>query len=132
MTLYYRHRTNGVTVFRMEVSNRQRRIELNQIASISRRGEIVPHKRNVPSEAELAEMADWFVTWQARSDAEQLDETEKFLVEINHFTDWVHRRADDGEIDAQSDALLMALLDLRQVIVRRLSNLPTPGDDEAE
>lgn len=129
MTLYYRHRTNGVTVFRMEVSNRQRRIELNQVASISKRGEIVPHRRFIPTEAELAEMAEWYAVWTARSDAEELDETEHFMVQLNQFTDWLHRRAEDTEVDAHSDALLMALLDLRQVVVRRLSNMPGEGDD---
>lgn len=134
MSLYYRHRSNGVTVFRMEVSNRQRRIELNQIASFSLKGELVPHKRNTPSEAEIAEMQEWFATWNARKDAGELSETEQFLVDLSLFTDWIHRRADDSEVDAHSDELLTALLDLRQVVVRRLSNIPSdlaPDNDDA-
>ena len=129
MQLYFRHRENGIVVFRMEVANRQRRIELNQIATISRDGDITPHKRRAPTEAEMAEIAKWLSDWQARADAEQLNETEKFLVELNRFTDWVQRRAEHAEIDAHSDPLLMAILDLRQVVVRRLSEDSPEADD---
>ena len=128
MQLYFRHRENGIVVFRMEVANRQRRIELNQIASINRQGEITPHKRRTPTEAEMAEIEKWQSDWQARADADNLNTTEKFLVELNQFTDWVQRRADHAEVDAHSDPLLMAILDLRQVVVRRLSEDPPDAD----
>ncbi len=130
MKLYYRHRQNGVVVFRMEVSNRQRRIELNQIASIAKTGEIVPHKRRPPSDEEIEEMTGWWASWQARQHTDDLSETEKFLVEINQFTDWVQRRADSAEVNDMSDDLLMALLDLRQVVVRRLSDLESEASSK--
>jgi hypothetical protein len=126
MKLYYRHRQNGVLVFRMEVANRQRRIELNQIASISKTGDIIPHKRRAPTDEEVEEMTAWWATWQARKDADSLTDTEQFLVQLNQFTDWVQRRAEDGEVDALSDDLLTALLDLRHVVVRRLSDIDAP------
>ena len=128
MKLYYRHRKNGAVVFRLEVANRQRRIELNQIASIAKTGEVVPHKRRPPTDAEMAEIREWWATWQARADTDQLSETEKFLVELNRFTDWFQRRAEYEEVDDTSDPLLMAILDLRQVVVRHLSDMP---DDNA-
>ena len=127
MKLYYRHRENGVTVFRMEVANRQRRIELNQIASIIGKGEIVPHKRREPTEAELAEIKTWWDTWRERPE-DSLDETEQFIRQLNLYTDWVARRAPAEQVDRQSDELLTALLDLRQVVVRRLSEEPE-GDE---
>ena len=135
MKLYYRHRKNGAVVFRLEVANRQRRIELNQIASISKTGKIIPHKRRPPTEAEVEEMTRWWADWHARADTEQLTESEKFLVELNEFTDWFQRRAEHAAVDAASDPLLMALLDLRQVVVRRLSDIPdedaAPDEPEA-
>lgn len=124
MKLYYRHRKNGATVFRLEVANRQRRIELNQIATISKIGEIQPHKRRAPTDAETVEIADWWMAWQARSSAEELSDSEKFLVQLNEYTDWMSRRASDDEVDSNSDPLLMAILDLRQALVRRLSGIP--------
>lgn len=129
MKLYYRHRDKGVTVFRMEVANRQRRIELNQIASIMRDGEIIPHKRRHPTEVELAEISVWWNNWLNRSEAGEITEIESFISQLNIFTDWLARRADHDDVDVQSDALLTALLDLRQVVVRRLSEDPT-GDGE--
>ena len=131
MKLYYRHRENGVTVFRMEVANRQRRIELNQIASILRDGKIVPHKRREPTEAELGEIETWWADWQKKSGEDALDETEQFIAELNLFTDWVARKAPADQVDQRSDALLTALLDLRQVVVRRLSEGPE-GDEQGE
>ncbi|MEM6662651.1 MAG: hypothetical protein AAF666_10800 [Pseudomonadota bacterium] len=129
MQLYYRHREKGVTVFRMEVANRQRRIELNQIASILADGEVIPHKRRAPTEAELAEISTWWTNWQTRAADGALTQTETFIAELNQFTDWVARRADAGEIDVQSDNLLTALLDLRQVVVRKLSQIEDDPDD---
>ena len=130
MNLYYRHRKNGVVVFRMEVANRQRRIELNQIASIAKTGDIIPHKRRPPTEAETAEMSAWWTKYKAREDAEALDGTEAFQIEINRFTEYMQKGASDEEVNAQSDALLMALLDLRQVVVRRLSNIDSGADSD--
>ena len=125
MKLYYRHRKQGAQVFRMEVANRQRRIELNQIASITNQGDIVPHKRRPASDAELAEIAEWWDGWQKRRDAGALNQTEAFMADLNQFTNWIAKGASDTEIDTLSDDLLMALLDLRQTIVRRLSNIET-------
>ena len=132
MKLYYRHRENGVTVFRMEVANRQRRIELNQVATITRHGEIVPHKRRTPTPEELTEVQQWWDNWQVRRDAGDLDEAEEFITELNLFADWAARKADAAQIDKQSDALLTALLDLRQVIVRRLSEDDGDPDDSPD
>lgn len=123
MRLYYRLRRKGALVFRMEVVNRQRRIELNQIAAISANGEVTPHKRRPATEAELAQAATWWRDWCARRDEGGLAETERFMAELNAFTDWMAREAPDAEVAAMSDPLLMALLDLRQVVVRRLSEV---------
>lgn len=128
MKLYYRHRENGVTVFRMEVANRQRRIELNQIATI-RGGEIIPHKRRQPTDTELSEIKAWDEASSAKRDADDFVETEKFIEQLNLFTDWAARKAPADQIDQHSDALLTALLDLRQVVVRRLSEGVEDSED---
>ena len=123
MKLYYRLRRQGALVFRMEVANRQRRIELNQVAAISASGEVTPHRRRPASDAEMAEAAAWWRDWCARRDAGRLTETERFMAELNGFTDWMAREAPDDEVAGLSDPLLLALLDLRQVVVRRLSEV---------
>ena len=52
-----------------------------------------------------------------------MNPTETFMAELNRFTGWVASDAPNSEVDALSDDLLLALLDLRQTVVRRLSNI---------
>ena len=128
MQLYFRHGEKNVIVFRMEVENRQRRIELNRIARINPDGSIIQQKNRPPSEQELSRIQAWWEDWQRRSTAGELDRTEQFINDLNHFTDWISRRARADEIDARSDDLLTALLDLRQTVVRRLSQIEPDPD----
>ena len=114
----------------MEVSNRQRRIELNQIATIHRTGEVYPHKSRTPSEAEISEMRRWWEDWQARREKGELCRTEQFMEQVAEFTNWMTKDAPQEEVDRLSDDLLMSLLDLRQTVVRRLSQQEA-GDTEA-
>jgi len=52
---YFRVRENGATVFRVDTENRQRRIEMNQIAVVNvRNGEIKPQGDRPLTEADVA------------------------------------------------------------------------------
>ena len=52
---YFRIRDNGATVFRVDTENRQRRIEMDQIATVNvRNGEIKAHGDRTLSGADLA------------------------------------------------------------------------------
>lgn len=128
MQLYFRHGEKDVIVFRMEVANRQRRIELNRIASIDPDGAITQLPDRAPNVAELARIRQWWADWQQRSTGGELDRTEQFISDLNQFTDWLACRADETEVDARSDDLLTALLDLRQTVVRRLSEVGQTSD----
>ncbi len=132
MKLYYRVRKQGALVFRMEVSNRRRRIELNQIAAITGKDEIRPHKRRPPTEAEEAEIHAWWEAHKVRRDAGELNEVEVFMEELNKFTTWIDKEAPAAAVSEQSDPLLLALLDLRQVIVRRMSETEPEAEPDAE
>lgn len=128
MQLYFRHGEKNVVVFRMEVANRQRRIELNRIARIALDGTITEQANRQPTPDELTRIERWWADHQARTEADALDRTEKFITELGLFTDWLARRADAAEVDARSDDLLTALLDLRQTVVRRLSQVEPDAD----
>ena len=127
MKLYFRHHDQGAQVFRMEAANRQRRIQLNEIASVTGGGDVTPRGDRPSSDAELAEIRTVWTSWQQRRDAGELSATETFMAELNRFTDWVATEAPDSEVDALSDDLLLALLDLRQTVVRRLSDMDPDG-----
>ncbi len=54
---YFRVRENGALVFRVDTENRQRRIDMDQIAAVNiRNGEIKPQGDRVLSERDLEEI----------------------------------------------------------------------------
>ena len=63
---YFRVRENGAFVFRVDTENRQRRIDMDQIAVVNiRKGEIKPHGNRALSEADLAAIRGWMEERQA-------------------------------------------------------------------
>ena len=57
---YFRVRDNGAFVYRVDTENRQRRIEMDQIAVVNiRNGEIKPHGGRTLSEQDLDEIKTW-------------------------------------------------------------------------
>ena len=60
---YFRIRDNGATVFRVDTENRQRRIEMAEIAAINvKNGNIKPHGEVVLTAAELAVIKNWLTS----------------------------------------------------------------------
>jgi len=117
---YFRVRENGATVFRVDTENRQRRIEMEQIATINiRNGEVKPHGDRKLSETDVAEITDWIA---ARSHLLALREVDDILRAVDHLNltaQWVQSRATDGQLDQVTDSLLLAMHDLRTVLVRK-------------
>lgn len=128
MKLYFRKRKQGAFAFRLDVENRQRRLEMIQIATVTGKGEIRVHKRFPPSEAEMQQIQDWI---DEQAAGVQESEPDKAIREINLIAQWVAKEAGDEDILAYSDPMLLAMHDLRQVIVRRLSQVGErkPDDD---
>ena len=63
---YFRVRENGAFVFRVDTENRQRRIEMDQIAIINiRNGEVKPHGGRALTEADQAAIDAWIAERQA-------------------------------------------------------------------
>ena len=57
---YFRTRDNGAAVFRVHTENRQRRIEMDQIAIVNiRNGEIKPHGERKLSNDDVGAIRDW-------------------------------------------------------------------------
>ncbi|MEM9043452.1 MAG: hypothetical protein AAGC81_02065 [Pseudomonadota bacterium] len=118
MKLYFRKRKQGAFAFRLDVENRQRRLEMVHIATINDDGEIIPQSIAAPTEAEFKEIESWVA-----EQAEHFPETEadRAIRDINLIAHWITTEAGDDEILTSSDPILLAMHDLRQVIVRRLS-----------
>ncbi|WP_306006887.1 hypothetical protein [Aquicoccus porphyridii] len=117
---YFRVRENGAFVFRVDTENRQRRIEMDQIAVVNtRNGEIKPHGNRDLSERDLEVIRDWM---QARMDtlaARDIDDIHRAVDHLNLTTHWAQSRASDAQLEEVTDALLLAMHDLRTVLVRK-------------
>ncbi|PKP70613.1 MAG: hypothetical protein CVT82_05550 [Alphaproteobacteria bacterium HGW-Alphaproteobacteria-4] len=117
---YFRIRENGAAVFRVDTENRQRRIEMEQIALVNvRNGEIKPHGDRILSEADLEACRDWLARRLALLAARDIDDILRSVDSMNLTTHWAQSKATDAQLEEVTDALLLAMHDLRTVLVRR-------------
>jgi hypothetical protein len=117
---YFRVKENGALVFRVDTENRQRRIEMDQIATLNiRNGEVKPHGDRRLTEADMAAITDWMAARTAFLAARDVDDILRAVDHMNLTTQWVQTRATDEQLDAVTDALLLAMHDLRTMLVRK-------------
>jgi hypothetical protein len=115
-------------VFRIDTENRQRRIEMDQIAVINiRNGEVKPHGDRVLSAADTAEIEAWMEARRATLAARDIDDIFRAIDHMNLTTQWAQSRASDDQLEAVTDTLLMAMHDLRTVLVRKKADRLTSG-----
>lgn len=126
---YFRVRENGALVFRVDTENRQRRIEMDQIATINiRNGEVKPHGDRRLTEADMAAITDWMTQRSALLAARDVDDILRAVDHLNLTTQWVQTRATDEQLDAVTDTLLLAMHDLRTVLVRKKADRLIKGE----
>ncbi len=117
---FFRIRENGAFVFRVDTENRQRRIEMEQIAVVNaKNGEIRPHGSHQLDEADMAAITDWLQRRQAELAAREIDSMRRVVEQLNLVAHWANSRATPEELDAISDDLLLAMHDLRTVLVKK-------------
>jgi hypothetical protein len=117
---YFRVRENGAVVFRLSTENRQRRIEMDEIATVNvKNGNIKPHGDVALSPADLAAIKDWLANRQTLLAAREVDDILRAVDHLNLTTQWAQARASDAELETVTDALLLAMHDLRTVLVRK-------------
>ena len=117
---YFRVRENGAFVFRVDTENRQRRIDMDQIAVVNiKNGEVKPHGDRVLSEADKAAIAGWMEERRAVLAARDIDDILRAVDYLNLTTHWAQTRAGDDTLEEVTDALLLAMHDLRSVLVRK-------------
>lgn len=117
---YFRVRENGAAVFRLGTENRQRRIEMDEIATVNvRNGNIKPHGEAELTAADREAIEAWLVARQAQLAAREVDDILRTVDHLNHTTQWAQSKASDAQLEAVTDALLLAMHDLRSMLVRR-------------
>ena len=69
---YFRVRENGAVVFRLGTENRQRRIEMDEIATVNvKNGNIKPHGDVELTEADRAAIGDWLADQEVLNDGQE-------------------------------------------------------------
>ena len=117
---YFRVRENGAAVFRISTENRQRRIEMDEIAVVNvRNGNIKPHGDLTLSKEDMRAIQSWLADRQAQLAARELDDILRAIDHLNLTTQWAQSRAADDDLEQVTDRLLLAMHDLRSVLVRK-------------
>ncbi len=121
--LYFRVRDNGATVYRIDTENRQRRLDLAQIAVVNtNNGQIKPHGDEGPTPAEMDEIERWMTARKATLSERAIDDIFRAIDHLNLTAHWAQTKASDDELEKFTDPLLMAMHDLRMVLVRKKSD----------
>ncbi|GLQ34113.1 hypothetical protein GCM10007939_03960 [Amylibacter marinus] len=122
--LFFRTKENGAAVFRMDTENRHRRLDFKQIATLNlQKGEIKPQGDEPPTDAEREEIEKWIVQRRKTIADRQIDDIYRAIDHLNLTTQWMQSKATDSQIEILADDLLLAMHDLRSVIVRKKSDL---------
>ena len=90
---FFRIRENGATVFRVDTENRQRRIEMDEIAVVNiKNGQIKPHGSHELTEAELAAIRDWMAERIAILARRDMDDIHRAVDHLNLTAQWSSAR----------------------------------------
>ncbi len=126
---YFRIRENGAAVFLVDTENRQRRIDMEEIAIVNvKNGNIKPHGDRDLTPADLAAIKQWVTARQALLAARDVDDILRSVDHMNLTTQWVQSKADDAQLEAITDLLLLAMHDLRSVLVRKKAERLLKGE----
>jgi hypothetical protein len=126
---YFRIRENGAVVFRIDTENRQRRIEMEEIAVVNvRNGNIKPHGEVELTPRDHEVIAEWLAARQVLLAERDIDDILRTVDHLNLTAQWAQSRAADQDLDRVTDALLLAMHDLRTVLVRKKAERLLKGE----
>jgi len=126
---YFRVRENGATAYRVDTQNRHRRIEMDQIAVINiKSGEVKPHGGRDLSDEDQAAIDAWIAERTVLLAARDIDDILRTVDHLNLTAQWAQTRAADADLEAVTDTLLLAMHDLRTVLLRKKADRLTAKD----
>lgn len=128
--LYFRIRENGAAVFRVDRDNPQRRISLDQIAVVNlKNGEVKPQGQAELNAAEMEAIRNWMEDRSRLMAAREIDNVDRTIDWLNLTASWAQQKASPEELERITDALLIAMHDLRSVLVRKAADRVSGKDD---
>lgn len=117
---YFRIREKGAVVFRVDTENRQRRIEMDQIAVVNVvNGQIKPHGQRELSDEDLEVIREWMEARVELLEERTVDDIHRAIDHLNLTAQWAQSTATDAQLEDFTDELLLAMHDLRSVLVRK-------------
>jgi hypothetical protein len=127
---YFRVRENGAFVFRIDTENRQRRIEMDQIAVVNiRNGEVKAHGDRTLSDDDMAAISQWMADRSELLARRDIDDIHRTVDHLNLTTHWANTRASDEHLENVTERLLLSMHDLRTVLVRKKADRMTNAPD---
>ncbi len=130
---YFRVRENGAAVFLISTENRQRRIEMDEIAVVNiRNGNIKPHGERALSAEETTVITEWMEERRAVLADRDIDDIHRAVDYLNLTTQWAQSRADEDDLEDVTDLLLLAMHDLRSVLVRKKADRIVAASKDAD
>ncbi|MGR3269352.1 hypothetical protein DU478_13295 [Thalassococcus profundi] len=119
---YFRVRENGALAFRVDTENRHRRIDMDQIAVINmRNGEIKPHGDRDLDQEDLDAIRGWMARRGEVLAMRDIDDIRRTIDHLNLTAQWAQSKAEAAQLEEVTDDLLLAMHDLRTVLVRKKS-----------
>jgi hypothetical protein len=130
---FFRLRDHTVQVFRVDTDTPHRRIEMDPIAVLNlRSGEVRAQGGRTLTDADRAAIDRWLADRRQLDATREIDGVLATVDRLNLTAHWAQTRATDTELDRVTDDLLMAMHDLRSVLVRRMAARPDDGTDEGD
>ncbi|MDX8355246.1 hypothetical protein [Cognatiyoonia sp. IB215182] len=117
---HFRIRENGALVFRINPSNRHRRIEMQQIAvANTRRGDFKSVRDHVLTDDDKAAIGEWLINRQEHLKERKFRDAEDLLERLSEVAHWAQTEATQTQLDELADRLFFAMHDLRAVLIRK-------------
>lgn len=120
--LFYRVSKAGADVYRIDLQNRLRRLDLEKIAAIDvAENTITVLSGKKHSAEETNDMKQWRETRQGQLDMRSQNDINRLVEAMNHAANWIENTASNDQIENISDPVLMAMHDLRATLVRKMA-----------
>jgi hypothetical protein len=93
---------------------------MDQIAVVNlNKDEIKPHGGRALEDSEIKAIRDWMVQRKSLLRMRDIDDIHRAVDHLNTTAQWVQSKASDDQLEEITDALLLAMHDLRSVLVRK-------------
>ena len=111
---YFRPRPGGAALLKISYDPRLKRSRLHRIAGVDASGQVRVVEGYTLSDAEQALIAQYLAQGNGLS-----GRAAQAVAEIGHIAHWAQFRASAEELEGATEELLLAMQDLREVLVRK-------------